>query len=96
MPTADIAEMTSRPTFTSATKMALPKGITAKAVSAVMVEMHGANQKIALSEDSGMMSSFSRSFNASAIGCNSPCGPTRMGPRRTWKSASTLRSTSTM
>ncbi len=96
MPTADMAEMTSRPTFTSATKIALPKGMTAKAVSAVMVEMHGANQKMALSEDSGMMSSLRSSFKASAMGCRRPCGPTRMGPRRTWKSASTLRSTSTI
>src|SRR5690348_12845707 len=43
-----------------------------------------------------MMSSLSRSLSASAIGCNKPCGPTRIGPRRTWKSASTLRSTSVM
>ena len=96
MPTADIAEITSRPTFTSATKIALANGITAKALSAVMVEMQGANQKMALSDSAGMMSSLSSSFKASAMGCSSPCGPTRMGPSRTWKSASTLRSTSTI
>ena len=96
MPTADVAEITSSPTFTSATKIFEPNGITANAVSAVIVEMHGANQKITLSESAGIMSSLSSSFNASAIGCSSPCGPTRIGPRRTWKSASTLRSTSTI
>ena len=96
MPTADIAEITSSPTFTSATDRFLANGSTAKAVSAVKVEMHGANQKMALSESVGMMSSLSSSFSASAMGCSSPCGPTRIGPRRTWKSARTLRSTSTM
>ena len=50
IPTADMAEITSRPTFTSATKMFLANGSTAKAVSAVMVETHGANQKMALSD----------------------------------------------
>ena len=94
IPTADIEEITSRPTLTSATKMFFAKGSTANAVSAVKVETHGANQKMALSESAGMMSSLSSSFRASAMGCSSPCGPTRMGPRRTWKSASTLRSTS--
>jgi len=34
MPTADMAEITSRPTFTSATKIFAAKGITAKAESA--------------------------------------------------------------
>src|SRR5664280_2188629 len=94
IPTPLVAEITSRPTFTSATKMFLANGRTAKAVSAVMVETQGANQKMALSAFDGMMSSLSSSLKASAIGCSSPCGPVRMGPRRTWKSASTLRSTS--
>jgi len=76
--------------------MNFAKGSTVKAVSPVIVEIMGANQKIALSASDGMMSSFSRSLSASASGCSSPCGPTRMGPSRTWKSASTLRSTSTM
>ncbi len=71
-------------------------GSTAKAVSPVKVEITGANQKMAWSASVGMMSSLSISLSASAMGCSRPCGPTRMGPRRTWKSASTLRSTSTM
>src|ERR1019366_1426212 len=96
MPTADMAETTRRPTFTSATKIDLANGITAKALSAVMVETHGANQKMALSDSAGMMSSLSSNFTASAMGCSRPCGPTRIGPSRTWKSASTLRSTSDM
>src|ERR1035441_8085846 len=61
MPTADVAEITSRPTFTSATKIFEtldPNGITAKAVSAVMVEMQGANQKMALSDCSGQVTHF--------------------------------------
>src|ERR1035441_9475477 len=95
-PTADVAEITSSPTFTSATKMFRANGRTAKAVSPVIVETHGANQKIALSASVGMMSSLSSSLRASAMGYTNPCGPTRMGPRRTWKSASSLRSTSTM
>src|ERR1051326_1750661 len=64
--------------------------------SAVNVEMTGANQNSALSDSVGTMSSLSSNLSASAIGCSSPWGPTRMGPRRTWKSARTFRSTSTM
>src|ERR1039458_7243985 len=67
MPTADMAETTRRPTFTSATKIDLANGITAKALSAVMVETHGANQKMALSDSAGMMSSLSSNFTASAM-----------------------------
>src|SRR5215471_2919783 len=94
MPTADIAMITRIPTFTSATNRYWLNGRTAKEVSAVNVEMTGAIQKIERSASVGIMSSFSRSLRASAMGCSRPCGPTRMGPRRTWKSASTLRSTS--
>src|ERR1017187_3893004 len=96
MPTADIDETTSRPTLTSATAIFLANGSTENAVSAVNVEMHGANQNRALSESAGMISSLSSSLRASAMGWRSPRGPTRMGARRTWKSASTLRATSTM
>ena len=63
---------------------------------AAVTEISGAPQKIALSALSGMMSSLISSFRASAMGCSKPCGPTRMGPRRTCMSAITLRSTSTM
>src|SRR5579872_6395918 len=63
---------------------------------AAVTEMSGANQKMALSASSGIMSSLMSSFTASAIGCSRPCGPTRIGPRRACMSAMTLRSISTM
>ena len=72
IPTADMEETTSRPTLTSATKMFFAKGNTENAVRAVKVETQGANQKRALSESAGMMSSLSSSFTASAMGCSKP------------------------
>src|SRR5439155_15457812 len=42
----------------------------------------GASQKTSLSALSGMMSSLMSNFTASAMGCSSPCGPTRMGQPR--------------
>ena len=71
-------------------------GSAASASIAAVTEISGAPQNTSRSAFSGMMSSFSSSFTASAMGCNSPCGPTRMGPRRTCMSAITLRSTSTI
>ena len=63
---------------------------------AAVTEISGANQKIALSASSGMMSSLIKSFSASAMGCSNPCGPTRMGPSRACMSAMTFRSIKTM
>src|SRR5450631_1948953 len=63
---------------------------------AAVTEISGANQKMALSASSGIMSSLMSSFTASAMGCSKPCGPTRIGPRRACMSAMTLRSISTM
>jgi hypothetical protein len=40
------------------------------------------------------MSSFIISFSASAIGCSSPCGPTRYGPMRDCMRAANFRSSS--
>ena len=82
-PTADIDETTSSPTLTSATAIFLANGTTANAVSAVNVEMHGANQNKTLSESAGIISSLSSSLRASAMGWSIPFGPVRMGPRRT-------------
>jgi hypothetical protein len=42
----------------------------------------------------GTMSSFIISLSASAIGCSSPCGPTRYGPIRDCIRAANLRSSS--
>src|SRR5438093_1186965 len=50
--------------------------------SAAPTESTGASQKTSLSALSGMMSSLMSNFTASAIGCNKPCGPTRIGPSR--------------
>src|ERR1700674_2249011 len=71
-------------------------GSAANATIAAVTEISGAPQKISRSALSGIMSSLSSSFTASAIGCSRPCGPTRIGPSRTCMSAITLRSTSTM
>src|SRR5258706_6770247 len=43
-----------------------------------------------------MMSSFWMNLRPSAIGCRSPKGPTRFGPRRYWMIAESLRSTHVM
>src|SRR5436190_14168754 len=44
----------------------------------------------------GVMSSFKISLMASATGCSTPYGPTRIGPRRDCAQAMTLRSSNTM
>src|ERR1035438_6992039 len=90
IPTADMADITSRPTFTSATYKYLLNGITANAVSPVKVDITGASQKMDLSAPLGMISSLMSSFKASAIGCKRPCGPVRMGPSRTFFTVSCL------
>ena len=45
---------------------------------------------------SGMMSSLRMNFTPSAIGCNRPNGPTRVGPQRFWMRPISLRSSHTM
>ncbi len=72
------------------------KGMTAKAISAGTSTMIGAAVNTALSTRTGVMSSFRKSFSTSAIGWRMPCGPTRIGPRRTCTQACTFRSSSTM
>ena len=69
-----------------------PNGTTTKTVKAASTTMKGAIQKIKLSASAGMMSSLSNSLRESAIGCSRPCGPTRIGPRRTCMWARILRS----
>src|SRR5579862_3807626 len=61
-----------------------------------VTEISGANQKMALSASSGMMSSLMSNLTASAMGCSKPCGPTRIGPSRACMSAMILRSINTM
>ncbi len=69
-----------------------PKGTTMKTVNAVMTTISGAIQKTHGSASAGMMSSLINSFRASAMGCSNPCGPTRIGPRRTCMCARIFRS----
>ena len=73
-----------------------PKGITAKAQSAVTIASAGARMKIGLCASAGMMSSFMMNLMPSAIGWNSPSGPTRFGPQRYWITADSRRSTQVM
>ena len=72
-----------------------PNGITANAMIAGTSTMIGASVNTHLSARTGVMSSLTNSFSTSAIGWSTPCGPTRIGPRRTWTHACTLRSSST-
>ena len=59
-----------------------PTGMIAKATKAGAADSTGATTKISLSTVRGMMSSFSGSLSASAIGCSRPNGPARFGPGR--------------
>ena len=84
--------MNSTPMFMSVMAWVRPKGTTMKPQNAVITTQTGANQKTILSAPDGIRSSLMISFRASAMGCSSPCGPTRMGPMRTCMWAITLRS----
>ena len=80
------------PIFISVIACVGPNGTTTNTVNAASTTMKGAIQKTVASASAGMMSSFSSSLIASAIGCNSPCGPTRIGPSLTCMCASAFRS----
>ena len=77
-------------------------GITAKVSSAGTKDIAGASRNSTLSAWAGSVSSLSRFLSPSAAGWNSPCGPTRLGPRRSCiqaqmrRSASVSRATPTM
>ena len=58
--------------------------------------MIGAAVNTHRSARTGVMSSLIISFTASATGCRTPYGPTRIGPSRDCAQAITLRSSSTM
>ncbi len=70
-------------------------GIATKAANAPQNATAGANTKRKRSESFGTRSSLNASLSPSASDCSSPCGPTSIGPRRTWKSAEALRSSQT-
>ena len=65
-------------------------------ISAGTIEMIGAAVNTHLSARTGVMSSLIISLIASAIGCRTPYGPTRIGPSRDCAHAMTLRSSSTI
>ncbi len=87
-----IAITNSRPALIFASATSGPNGITAHAASAGMMVMTGAITNNALLAWAGTMISFSSNFNASAIGCSKPAGPTRFGPSRTCIQPISLRS----
>ena len=55
-------------------------GITAQAINASVIVTIGARIKITLFELDGIIISLNTYFNASAIVCNNPKGPTTLGP----------------
>ena len=78
-----IAMANSKPALMLANACSGPNGTTTQAASAGMMVMTGAMTNKALLALAGTMISFNSSFNASAIGCSKPAGPTRFGPIRT-------------
>ena len=68
------------------------KGITAKINEAGMNDIAGAITKSSLVACAGISSSFTKFLMPSAIGWNSPWGPTRLGPRRSCLNALIRRS----
>ena len=90
----DTARKNSTPVLRSATPMPGANGIVAKISRHGTRKTIGARLKIGRSAASGIRSSFSSSFTPSAIGCSSPCGPTRYGPMRDCSRAANLRSSS--
>src|SRR4029450_4876070 len=85
------AQTTSSPTLTSATPslmgsssspkkvVSAPKGTVANATNAGSTDRKGASVKSHLSAPLGRSSSLNSSLRMSAIGCSTPCGPTRYG-----------------
>jgi hypothetical protein len=59
-----------------------PRGMTEKMMNAGPTTRQGARMKAHLTASFGVVSSFTRSFITSAIGCRIPHGPTRLGPTR--------------
>src|SRR4051794_34531681 len=69
-----------------------PRGTSAKTRSDAKREVIGAARYSTGLLPTGIMLSLRRSLSRSAIGCSRPNGPTRLGPRRTWKRPSSRRS----
>src|SRR4029453_7861336 len=78
-PTLETERTNSTPIFMSViTAQSGPNGITAKTMKAAATAMYGAKKKSQRSAFSGTKSSLVRSLRPSAMGCNSPHGPTRI------------------
>jgi hypothetical protein len=73
----EIARKNSTPVSRSATPMPGANGIVAKISRHGIRKTIGASLKTGASAASGITSSLSSSLTPSAIGCSSPCGPTR-------------------
>jgi hypothetical protein len=67
-------------------------GITAQAPSATVAETSGANRKMPLLAEDGIVGSLKTNFSMSAKDWNNPQGPTTLGPRRICTAAQILRS----
>src|SRR5439155_7469996 len=74
----------------------LPNGMTAMEVTAKTTAIIGAATYSGLYTCGGVKSSLKRNFTPSAAGCNSPNGPTRVGPQRFCMCPTTLRSSQTV
>src|SRR5215210_4487527 len=92
-PTDETDSTNSKPMLMSViTPQSGPNGTTAKTTKAAATEMNGAKKKMYGSALSGRRSSFVSNLIASAMGCNRPYGPTRIGPRRACMKAEIFRS----
>src|SRR5688500_12301435 len=69
-----------------------PHGMTAAMMMEGTTVKIGARKKTGLNALAGVSSSLKINFTASAIGCNKPKGPARLGPMRVWMRASARRS----
>ena len=68
------------PTLISASTNSSSKGMTAHATRASVIVTTGANINIILFELAGIIISLKIYFNASAMVCSNPKGPTTFGP----------------
>ena len=79
-------------TFISFATRPLPNGRARNPQNAAQNARYGARRNRNLSAVAGATSSFEMSLMPSASDWSSPNGPTRVGPRRSWMRADTLRS----
>src|SRR5215216_8028378 len=95
VPIAPAAMIYSAPMFKSTPSMVGARGTTAHRINTDIIESIGAMLYTTLSAPPGVVSSLMISLMMSANGWIKPNGPTRLGPMRSWKRETTLRSTQT-